>query len=464
VLKAENDYRVTLTNVQGGQGGEAFGIFTPGAARIVVEGFVFTNADLSYTCPGGREANVLVHFQDACDIVFRDNILHGNNTPGACNELLKINRGDTLYYPRHITVSGNVFYDRPSAGGTDLIDAVRPGELDICDNIFFERSSPGSQSFITIKREVPDASIPAAYRPARSPRHRVYRNVFLNWDGLSDQAFVQFGEDADSTPMITNSVIENNLMIGNSARPIVAAIQLKGCRGITVRANTVCGNLPGGTYGLRIGTEGSNPRSSDFAIVNNVWSDPTGTMGTRFVNVYGDVDAATIGLDHNLFWNAGSALPGQGAVLPSADLNRIVSDPLLPTDQSSIVLPVWDDANHRFLSGSTTIREEFVRLVTAYGAIPAGSPARSGADPAAMPADDILGNRRDAAPDIGCYEFAGSAVVAGPYAPDRLGRTTAQEVVYDIAGRRIAGTATWHPGVRIVKSEAAHRTVRLGLR
>jgi len=120
---------------------------------------------------------------------------------------------------------------------------------------------------------------------------------------------------------------------------------------------------------------------------------------------YGDIDLASFDLDRNLFWNAGNSLPTQGAILPAADVNRLVADPLLESDQGNVVLPVWDENQHQFMSGNTTIRQEFVRLVNTYGAIPSGSPARDSADAQNMPSDDILGKTRGASPDIGCFEY-----------------------------------------------------------
>jgi hypothetical protein len=210
--------------------------------------------------------------------------------------------------------------------------------------------------------------------------------------------------------MVTNSLIENNLIIGNSVNSMAAPFQFKGCKKITVRANTIIGDLPGGSFGLRIGTEGSNLRSSGFFIANNIWCDYTGTMTNRFINAYGDVDIASIGVDHNLFWNNGGTLPSTGAVLPTADANRVTTDPLLERDQSNIVLPVWDETHNRFASGSTTVREEFMRLVNAYGSLGEGSAAVDAADASTMPADDILGRRRDSRPDIGAFERSAATV------------------------------------------------------
>jgi len=406
-IKAENQYQAKLTNAQ--NGADVFDIYTTGPARIIVEGFIMTNEHPTYQC-GSRESNYVVHFQDAEDIIFQNNIVYGNNAPGTCNEIIKVNRGSEIYYPRNIHIRGNVLYDPASAGGSDIIDSVRPGELDIYENIFFSRNSPDSQSFITLKREVQAGDIPAQYRPARVPRHRVHKNIFLNWDGKNDQAFVQFGEDGYDEYMITNSLIENNLFIGNSANPIVAAIQLKGAESITVRANTAIGDMQGSSFGFRIGTETNNPDVDGYYIYNNIWSDPTGTMN-RFGRVY-EVSGTVSGidLDNNLFWNNNNPLPTSGDILPTSDANRVVADPLINIDQNNIVLPVWND--NSFASGTLTIREEFERLVDLYGALGVGSAAIDSAS-GNMPSDDILGNPRDANPDIGCFEVQGGIAGCG---------------------------------------------------
>ena len=65
----------------------------------VPHGFVVTNAHPTYTCPNGREDYYLIHLQDASQVTLRNNIIFGNNAPGRCNELLKVNRGDETAYP-----------------------------------------------------------------------------------------------------------------------------------------------------------------------------------------------------------------------------------------------------------------------------------------------------------------------------------------------------------------------------
>jgi hypothetical protein len=401
LVQAEHAYAAVLTNAAGGA--EALRVWLVGSANLTVEGFVFTNADPSYTCPNGRETYYLIHLQDASDVTLRNNIVFGNNAPGTCNELLKINRSLDTAYPNNISVVGNVFYDKANAGGADLIDSVRPGEIDIIENIFFdEPMHDQSQSFITLKRQAPAAS-------ARSPRFNIRRNVFLHWGGKNDQAFVQLGEDGVAEIEISDALIENNVMVGDSPATMSGPIQLKGAANVRVRANTIVGDLPSGAFGLRIGTEGSNPAVSGFDIRNNIFSDPTGTMGSRLINSYGLVDTASITLATNLYFNAGAALPSTGSVLPTADATRVVADPGLTWNVSGLVLPRWNTATKTFPSGSKTIADEHRRLVLAFAALPASSPAVGAADPNDMPVDDVLGFARDAKPDIGAYEVGASA-------------------------------------------------------
>ena len=434
VVRAEHPQRAVLTNVDGG--GEAVRIYVDGPANLTLAGFVITNLHPTYACDDGRESYYLIHIQDAQDVTLRDNVIFGNNAPGTCNEVLKINRGSETAYPRGIRVEGNVFYEPANAGGSDLIDSVRPGELEIVGNLFFGRPDhPRSQSFITVKRQAPPPGTP------NSPRYRVARNVFLHWGGASDQAFLQFGEDGVAEYEVTDALVENNLFIGDSSASLAAPLQFKGVRGVRVRANTVVGDLPGGAYGLRIGTEGDNPTVGDITIHNNIWCDATGTMGDRFINAYGEVDLSSIMLESNLFWNGGNALPTGGGILPEADAARIVEDPRLPADHSGIVLPSWDADTRAFESGTTTIRDEFLRLVETYAALGEGSPAVDAADPTDMPADDIRGYARDSAPDLGAYERGASDLPADVDAGADAGADAAPDPDAGSGGGADGGTA-----------------------
>ena len=403
-IKSENRYKAVLTNTVpiAPQWDAALVIRGyPGKSNVVVEGFEMTNEYTGYTCVSRNTFVVL--FTNMSNIILRDNILHGNDAPNTCNDLIKVNRWGGGC-PGNISITGNVIYDPASLGGDDLLDVMFICDINVSDNVFFSTGSPQSQSFITIKREV-YAGHPDLPSDVRNPRFVVNRNVFLNWDGKTDQVFMQFGEDGDSEFMITNSLIENNLFIGNTPNVMSGPVQLKGTANITVRANTMVGDYQGSRHGARIGTEGSNPPTENLYFFNNIFSDPTGTMGNELIGGYGSLITSTFVIDNNLYWNNGNSLPSSGILTPVDDVNSFEGDPLLEIDHSGIVLPVWDNVTHQFPSGSTTVREEFERLVNTYGVIGESSLAVGNADPSNMPADDILGNMRDSSPDIGAFEY-----------------------------------------------------------
>jgi hypothetical protein len=392
-FRAENAYRAVLQN-----GGTALSLF--GARNMVFEGF-----EIRHTGPGAGGLVVQVQMADLAtwseDVVFRNNVMHDSWN----NDILKINNG-----ARRVTVEGNVFYNQ--TGSDEHMDVNSVTDVVIQDNIFFNDfagsgrvNGNDTSSFIVMKdsNQGDDGQIGA-------DRITVRRNVFLNWEGGSGSNFVLIGEDGNDYFEGEDILVENNLMIGNSNNDMRASFGVKGGRNVTFRSNTVAGNLPSLAYAFRINREGANPVNENVRFHNNIWSDNTGTMGAEAAggtNDFSDGEPSEVTglvLDRNLYWNGGAAIPPGNQVNPNVnDTRRIVANPQLQTNQSAIVYPRWTGA--AFASGNATIRQEFVRLVTLYGAIPAGSPAQNQADVALSPADDILGNPRST-PDVGAYEVS----------------------------------------------------------
>jgi hypothetical protein len=203
-------------------------------------------------------------------------------------------------------------------------------------------------------------------------------------------------------------VVENNLLLGNSPHPTSAAYVVSGGRDILFRNNTVVGDLPSSAYAMRLN---GNPPNENVEFFNNIWSDPTGTMGaddSGSDNDFSDADPAltlSFGLDYNLYWNGGTAIPEDADELVNYtnDANGVVGDPLLP-GQAGLVIPRWDPDAGQFADGSATITEVFVNLVQSYGIPAAGSQAIDQASADHAPAEDILCQERRGTPDIGAYE------------------------------------------------------------
>jgi hypothetical protein len=246
----------------------------------------------------------------------------------------------------------------------------------------------------------------------------------MNWEGDPSEQFLTIGNDGKPFHEAKDVQIENNLFIGNSNNEAHAVLGVRGGKNLTFVNNTITGNFPTNAYAFRIEIIGSNPPNENILFYNNIWSDPTGTMGA---DASGDDSgfsdgqpATTINaqLNNNLYWNGGLAIPSGEFFSPMVDdANRLVANPLLNTNQNGLILPRWQGS--AFPSGNTTIRQEFLRLIEQYGTIPINSSAVGQANLAYTPADDILGNPRDGASDLGAYEVSlGPSVpivtVAGP--------------------------------------------------
>jgi hypothetical protein len=379
-----------------------------GAKNIVIEGFELRHAgptDSKHLAETARKSDSDIWSEE---IIFRNNIFHDSYN----NDLLKIYNGS-----RFITVENNVFYNQgPNEQHMDVNSVT---DVVIQDNIFFNdfpgsgRPIPGdTKHFIVIKDSRGEAD-----GLVGSERVTVRRNVFLNWSG-GNETFVKVGNDGNPYHEAEDVLIENNLMIGNSPDVVSTVFGAHGAKNVLFRNNTVVGDLPSKSYAFRVGTKDLNPQNENISFINNIWSDPTGTMGAESAgetNEFSDGDpsqTSNLVLDNNLYWNGGAEIPPGDLVSPLQDDPRpIVADPLLNYNHGSIVLPRWNGLS--FMSGSSSIREEFVRLVEAYGKIPAESPSVGQADPAQAPSDDILGHLRPPSPGLGAYESqeapAGSA-------------------------------------------------------
>ena len=370
---------------------------------ITLEGF-----DIAHSGPGA--GGLVIQIQDLLGafrgsnggtdpvvsrIILRNNVLHDSYN----NDIVKVNNGAA-----QVTIEGNMFYNQ--SGSDEHIDANSVTDVVIQDNVFFNdfagsgrTNGNNTSSYIVIKDSngTDDTNL-------GSHRVTVRRNVFLNWEGSTGQGFVRVGEDATANFEAQDVLIENNLMLGNSPNQIRSPFQVMGSFSVTIRANTVTGNLPAKEFGNRILTVPPNPTNDQIHLHNNIWSDPTGTMGDTFNR---GNNTTNLTFDRNLFWNNGNAFPtsNESIIEVSDDSNRIVADPLLG-NQSGLILPRWSEGSSQFADGSSTIQAAFEKLVMSYGAPGSGSPAIDAADASQSPGEDILGRSRPSgsAPDIGAVE------------------------------------------------------------
>jgi hypothetical protein len=380
-----------------------------GCSGITLEGF-----DIAHG--GSGAAALVVHIDGGgvdgyvTDLLLVNNIFHDSYN----NDILKINNGAT-----YITVRGNMFYNQ--AGSDEHIDANSVKDVIIEDNVFLSdyngSGRPGdigsTSAFVVIKDSNGNSDWVLG-----SERVTVRRNVFLNYEGSTGYGFIQIGEDGTSNFEAIDVLVENNLMLGNSSVRMRSPLGAMGVRDVTFRNNTVVGDMPSYAFVMRLYAYGANQPNQNMHFYNNIWSDPTGTMGAGggSGNDFSDTppgETASFILDNNLYWNGGAEIPSDSGELVNytADANRLIADPLLG-DQTGLVLPRWDPGARQFADGSATIREAFERLVLLYGTPDTGSPVIDAADPAQAPADDILGQSR-ASPDIGAVEIVPALTLQG---------------------------------------------------
>lgn len=387
------------------------------AQGVTIEGF-----DISHT-PGSNVGGLVIQVQDLIGepggadfvsrITFRNNILHDSYN----NDILKINNG-----AGDVLVEGNIFYNQ--SGSDEHIDINSVTDVIVRDNIFFNDfagsgrpDNNNTSSYIVVKDSngSDDTNI-------GSRNITIQRNIFLNWSGSTGSNFVLIGEDGQLFYEAQTVLVENNLMLGNSTNVMRAPFGVKGAKDVTFRHNTISGDLPALAYAMRLNREGANLPNDNIQFYNNIWSDPTGTMGAENVsrpNDFSDTppdDTTSFSLDHNVYWNGSAAIPESSAELINYtdDANRLVADPLLPL-ATNITVPRWQAGTNQFADGSTTIRQAFERLVALYGAIPQNSAVLDAALPSQSPSEDILGRSRlvGNGPDLGAWEFQPALVLVG---------------------------------------------------
>jgi hypothetical protein len=372
-----------------------------GCQGITLEGF-----DIAHDGPGA--APLVVHIDGAGDgsvhhITLRNNVLHDSFD----NDILKINNST-----HDILVEGNMFYNQ--TGSDEHIDLNSVEDVVVQDNVFFNdfegsgrANTNTTSSFIVIKDSNQGTDL---YSGSRNVTVR--RNIFLNWQGNSGANFLLLGEDGHPIYEAREILVENNLMLGNAPNTMRASFGVKGGRDITFRNNTIQGDLPSLAFAMRINIEGANPLNEVFAFYNNIWSDPTGTMGANGggEDDFSDTPPGEVelwDLDHNLYWNGGEPIPEDDgeSINYTDDLNPLVGDPGL-AEPIDVVLPRWlpNPFPGSFADGSATIREVFVGLASAYARLPAASIALDAANSATASMEDILGRPRGDSPDIGAWE------------------------------------------------------------
>ena len=444
LIQAENPY---MAKFRGNS--RVFSIYD--ASNITFSGLEIYGEGVDTVPVVGFEYIIHISNNSTRNIRFENCIIHDSYN----NDMVKINM-----QPKDITFTNCVFYNQCPRGGDQFFDIIGASNVLIEKSIFFNHyeSSERGGNFPSNKTNLsPDLFLRQSQGfilvKNMSERNRgvditIRKNVFFNWTGRSDVSFIILGEGVggDETSFVyyqaENVDIENNLFLynpynGTDTIPKRSILQAESVRNLKVRANTVLGTSPGGLYSSRGFMVFANRPAIDkgelpsigWEFTNNIFCDNqawTGDLRPRlsFVSMSnppfgedgtGKAVSGSYLLLNNLYWAGGiasdwitQASDAEGdktKLIVSEDSQQIKADPKLPANFSSgIILPVLN--NGTFLSGNTTIREEFMRLVLEYAVPQSGGAGIENADANLMPEDDILDNPRSKTkPSIGCYEM-----------------------------------------------------------
>jgi len=384
-LRAENPYHACLVC-----NGEMF--YIAGASNLIISGFEFKQEG-----PGSKPL-IMQIAEDSHHIVVENNVFHDTYN----NDLLKIGHA-----PYKIVIRNNIFYNNAyHQHQVDINGGAR--DIEFTDNILFNdfkgsgRDVIINNPWIVIKTSLHEIA------PGTTNHINIRRCIFLNYQSADAAgSFISLGKDGGTHEEFSDICIENCLFLFNSEYKFSGAIQLNRGKNITIRNNTFYGKEPHRHFFLTShGKSTGNP--CGVKIYNNIFASPAGSIGkfsgTDDNNYEGEI------LDCNLFWNMSSSSNEDFSMWK--DKNRIIADPMLPPLED-VILPRWDREKGSFLSGNTTIREEFIRLARMYGAPKKGSKAIGAAKAENAPVDDILGRVRNAwksRPDIGAFETDGVEV------------------------------------------------------
>jgi hypothetical protein len=396
LIKSEYPYLAKLTN------NARILAIVGAAANIAIEGFEFTHID--------KDAKpLLVHIdgygsygtETVTNITLKNNIFHDSFN----NDLLKINNG-----ARNIKVLCNLFYNQGDSD--EHIDINSVENIEVSDNIFFNDFTKSkrnitnkSSSYIVVKDSNANED-----EILGSNNINIHRNIFLNWQGSHGHGFILIGEDGKPYYEASNVNIYNNLMLGNSNLTMRSPLGIKGASDIYFFNNTIVGNLPSNAYAIRVNKENKNKINDNINLYNNIWSDPSGTMGqgdneksTDFSDVL-PYQLEGFTLDNNLIYNGNKPLPSSfiDKINPNDDKNIIHGNPHLP-DNSTLITPVWLENKSAFADGSFTIRSAFMRLVLFYGIPENKSIIQQHINHNYLPIKDIIGKKRKIPHTIGAF-------------------------------------------------------------
>lgn len=401
-------------------------------------GIVFEGFDVAHSGPGAGP--LVAHIMGSRklglvrNITIRNNIFHDSYN----SDLMKIDSSAS-----NIIVEFNMFYNQ--SGSDEHIDVNSARDIIIRYNTFFNDfagsgrpNNNNTSNFIVVKDSSGD-------NDELIGSHNIYigANLFLSWQGLPSSAFIMLGEDGKPYYEAQDIMIENNLMLGNAQNEMRAPLAVYASRNVMFRNNTVSGDLPASAFAMLLSRADSNPANENIRFVNNIWSDHTGTMGAMRGQTNNDFSdtrpdrTRTFALYHNVYWNNGQPIPtdDDDKINYTNDAARLVRDPQLRPARS-IGMPRWNETTGTFGGGSFSIQQVFVRMVSAFAAIPPTSAAISHADPALAPKVDILGRPRGPRPDAGAFQAQPALTITGKSAD---GYT---EIAWD-CDCELPGDATW---------------------